>query len=73
MTKLLTFKNIISLLLLLLFTFIVIYLMYPELLVDLEINENFQNDVNADTVRRGIVLAWREHIENITTTSPPQI
>ena len=73
MTKLLTFKNIISLLLLLLFTFIVIYLMYPELLVDLEINENFENGANADTIRKGIVLAWREHIENITTTPPPQI
>ncbi len=70
MTKLLTFKNMISLGLLLLLTFIIIYLMYPELFFAVDVNENFQNNVNPDIIKRGIVLAWREHIENKTTPSP---
>ena len=70
MTELLTFKNMISLGLLLLLTFIVIYLMYPELFFSVDVNENFQNDVNPDIIKKGIVLAWREYIEKLTTKPP---
>ncbi len=66
MTKLLTFKNTIALFLLLLLTFIIIYLMYPELFVAVDIKENFQ--ANNET-KLAIAAAWREYME--TKTTPP--
>ena len=66
MTKLLTFKNMISLGLLLLLTFIVIYLMYPELFVAVDIKENFQ--ANNET-KLAIAAAWGDYMENRTTSS----
>ena len=67
MTKLLTFKNAISLGLLLLLTFIVIYLMYPELFVAVDIKENFQ--VNRE-IKLALASAWGDYMEN-KATSPP--
>jgi hypothetical protein len=67
MTKLLTFKNMISLGLLLLLTFIIIYLMYPELFVAVDIKENFQ--ANRE-IKLALASAWGDYMEN-KTTSPP--
>ena len=60
MTNIFSSKNIMSILLFTLLTYIIIYVMYPELFR--KRTEHFQT--NEAIVKRSIALAWKEYMEN---------
>lgn len=62
MTNIFSSKNIMAILFFSILTYIVIYMMYPELFG--EKKEYFQNNKNQAMIKRGIALAWKEYMEN---------